>query len=379
MPHSPKRILYVASEATFFVSHWLPFALAASRRGYDVHVATPGGKNADVIVKTGLPWHEIVMRRRVSLWREAAAVPELVLLYRRLRPDLIHHIAVKGVLYGTIASRITGIPAIFNSFAGLGIAFNGQRSKSLLGRALSRAFSMTLRHPHMRVMFENNDNRDLLVQRGWLRREDTVIIPGAGVDINDYRPADVPPQGPPLVVMAARLLKSKGVLQFVEAARRVRASGVEGRFAVVGEPDPDNPDTITAAQLDEWRREGAVEVWGRRNDMPDVLRQASVYALPTFYLEGIPKALMEAGATGIPSVTTDTPGCRDIIVHGRTGLIVPPRDVDALASAFRTLLQDASLRERLGRQARERVVAEFSVERTSAAVLANYQDLIGTP
>lgn len=367
------RILFVAAEAAFFVTHRLPLALAARERGYDVHVATPDGRLREAIAKHDLPWHRIVVKRRTHLLREASAVPDLLALYRRVRPALVHHIALKPVLYGTIAARLARVPAVVNAVAGLGYAFDERRARTPIGVAVTFAFGRMLRHPRMRFIFQNSEDREVFVGRGWIAPEAAVMIRGSGVDPSQFAPPERAPEGAPLVVLASRLLASKGVGEFVEAARRLRG---KARFAIVGEPDPDNPDTITAAQLEAWSGEGAVETWGRRADMPAVLREASLFVLPTYYREGVPKALIEAAAAGLPAVTTDTPGCRDIVVHDRTGLLVPPRDADALTEAIGALLENPGRRAAMGRAARERVLAHFTVEQVIDATLQTYRELL---
>jgi glycosyltransferase involved in cell wall biosynthesis len=367
----------VGAEAAFFVSHRLPLALAARARGYDVHVATPRGRSLEKILEHGFAWHEIVMQRKTHVVREARSVPNLVRLYRRVRPDLVHHIAIKAVLYGTIAARITRVPAVVNAVAGLGYAFDERRARSLLGRALTIAFATALRHPHMRVIFQNVEDREVFLRRGWIGPEQAALIRGSGVDTDLFTPATAPPPQPPLIVFASRLLASKGVADLVEAARLVRERGVAARFAIVGEPDPDNPETITHAQLEAWRREGVVETWGRRGDMHDVLREATLFALPTYYREGVPKALIEAASSGVPAITTDTPGCRDIVADGETGLLVPPRDANALAEAVIALLNDLERRGRMSRAARARVLEHFSLQRVIDDTLAIYRELLG--
>ena len=369
------RLVFVAAEAAFFVTHRLPLALAARERGFDVVVATPSGRLAEVIQQHGFEWHEVVVRRKTNVVREAWAVPDLYRLYRKVRPDIVHHIAIKAVLYGTFAARLARVPAVVNAVTGLGYAGDERRARSLLARALRFSFDQLLKHPRMRVIFQNVEDRDTFLQRGWIDPENAILIRGSGVDTNVYTPAQQRPDGPPLIILASRLLRSKGVAEFVEAARRIRARGIDARFAIVGEPDPDNPETITTADLESWRREGAVEVWGRRADMPGVLREASLFVLPTFYREGVPKALIEAAAAGLPAVTTDTAGCRDIVVDNVTGLLVPPRDVDALTHAIAELLEDPARREAMGRAARERVVNEFSLDHVIAQTMAVYESL----
>jgi glycosyltransferase involved in cell wall biosynthesis len=367
------RILFVAAEAAFFVTHRLPLALAARERGYDVHVATPDGRLREVIAQHDLPWHRIVVRRKTHLGREMWAVPNLFALYRRLRPALVHHIALKPVLYGTIAARLAGVPAVVNAVAGLGYAFDERRARTPIGLAVTFAFGRMLRHPRMRFIFQNSEDREVFVGRGWIAPEAAVLIRGSGVDPAQFAPPERAPEGVPLVVLASRLLASKGVGEFVEAARRLRGLA---RFAIVGAPDPDNPETISAAQLEQWRDEGAVETWGRRADMPAVLREASLFVLPTYYREGVPKALIEAAATGIPAVTTDLPGCRDIVLHDETGVLVAPRDVPALAAAISELLRDPERRRRMGERARQHVLEQFTIRHVVEATLATYAALL---
>ncbi|HVG24175.1 MAG TPA: glycosyltransferase family 4 protein, partial [Thermoanaerobaculia bacterium] len=371
-----ERILFVAAEAAFFVTHRLPLALAAREHGYDVVVATPDGPLSAVILQHGLPWERIVMRRKTQVVREARAVPNLVRVYRKVRPDLVHHIAIKAVLYGTIAARIARVPAVVNAVTGLGYAFDERRAHTLLGRTLGFAFDHLLSHPRARFIFQNVEDRDTFVNRRWIGAREAELIRGSGVDTTSFAPPSEPPAGPPLVVFASRLLASKGVAEFVEAARMLRGRGVDARFAVVGGPDPQNPETITHAELARWKEEGAVEIFGARRDMPDVLRQASLFVLPTYYREGVPKALIEAAATGLPAITTDTPGCRDIVLHGETGLCVPPRDSHALAEGMESLLRDPVLRSQMGVRARERVLAHFAVEHVVAQTLATYEKLL---
>lgn len=371
-----KRILFVGAEAAFFVTHRLPLALAARANGYEVHVATPRGRLLEKIIESGLPWHEVVMQRKTHVVREARSVPNLVRLYRRLRPDLVHHIAIKAVLYGTIAARIARVPAVVNAVAGLGYAFDDRRARSLLGRALSFSFSNALRHRNMRVIFQNIEDREVFLKRGWITNDQAKLIRGSGVDTDLFTTSSQPKPEPPLIVFASRLLASKGVAEFVEAARLVRTKGERARFAIVGEPDPDNPETITREQLDAWGREGFVETWGRRGDMHAVLHEATLFALPTYYREGVPKALIEAASAGVPAITTDTPGCRDIVADGETGLLVPPRDAHALAEAVLTLLRDPARRARMSEAARTRVVDQFSLQHVIDDTLAIYRELL---
>ena len=372
----PKKLLFVAAEAAFFATHRLPLALAAREHGYEVHIATPAGRLLEAIRDRGFPWHPIVVHRATNMLREIRSIPNLVALYRRIRPDIVHHVAMKAVLYGTLAARVSGVPAVVNAVTGLGYAFDPIRAKSPLGRSVKFAFSHFFHHEHMLMIFQNAEDRETFVRRGWAAENETVLIPGSGVDANVFKPAVEEYQGAPLVVLVARLLFAKGVAEFVEAARILKRAGSPARLAIIGVPDPANPDSIPQEQLDAWGDERVVEIWGHRDDMPNVLSLASIFVLPTYYPEGIPKALIEAAASGLPAITTDTPGCRDIVVDGETGVLVPPRSATAVADAIAGLLADAPKRREMGRKARERVLERFTVERINETTLSAYDQLL---
>lgn len=370
-----KRILLVVNHAGFFLSHRLPIAVAAREAGYDVHIATPKSRHAPLIEQQGFAWHPIPLTRSgrnpLNEWR---AIRGLRRLYREVRPDLVHHVTTKPVIYGTIAARWTKVPAVVNAVAGLGHSFEEGEASALVRLVVKSGFRFALRHPNMRVIFQNRDNMGVFTRNKWLGEDQTVLIPGSGVDMQQFAPC-APREGVPLVVLPSRMIYSKGVREFVEAARILKARGVNARFALVGEPDPDNPGSIEADVLRSWTADGAVEYWGRRDSMPDVYREATIVCLPT-YNEGMPKTLIEAAACGLPSVTTDAPGCRDVVRHEENGLLVPVRDAAALADALQRVIEDAPLRQRLGARAREIAEKEFSVGMVVERTLGLYRELL---
>jgi glycosyltransferase involved in cell wall biosynthesis len=229
----------------------------------------------------------------------------------------------------------------------------------------------------MRVIFQNEEDRSVFLDQSWISAEHAVLIRGSGVDVTKFVPSsDREKSSPPIILMASRLLASKGVAEFVEAARLLKSRNLSARFVLLGDRDPDNPETVSAGQLADWAAERCMEVWGRREDVATILRTASVFVLPTYYREGVPKALIEASAAGLPCVTTDTPGCRDIVAHNVTGLLVPARDSRALADAIAALLVDDGMRQRMGAAARERVLAHFSLDEVVRRTLAVYDELL---
>ncbi len=371
----PRRLLYFVTEDWYFWSHRLPLALAAQQAGWEVHLLTRVRQHGERLRHAGISVTPLELARsgRHPL-RELRTVLQVISAYRRLRPQLVHQVAIKPVLYGCLAAWLTGVPAQVNALAGLGYVFSSRdRLAQVLRPLLRLAFRLLLDRERTRVILQNPDDEALLLRAGLIDPRRTVIVRGSGVDPLVFTPAPAP-EGEPLVVLPARLLWDKGVGEFVEAARILREHGVSARFALVGDPDPQNPASIPRDQLEAWRAEGAVELWGWREDMPAVFRQCSIVCLPS-YREGLPKGLIDAAAAGLALVTCDVPGCREVVRDGDNGLLVPARDSAALAAALLRLLEDPPLRARFGERSRARAAAEFSVQRVVQDTLAVYAGL----
>jgi glycosyltransferase involved in cell wall biosynthesis len=226
----------------------------------------------------------------------------------------------------------------------------------------------------VRAIFENPDDREQFVAAGAIEPDRAVVIRGGGINLKDFAPAPEP-AGAPIVTLASRLIWAKGIREFVAAAGIVRRIMPATRFALVGEPDPGNPTSVDEAVLRQWNEEGAVEWWGPRSDMQAVLAQSTIVVLPTLYREGVPRILMEAASAGLPIVTTDAPGCREIVEHGRNGILVPPGDEEAVAAAIISLLEAPALRRQYGAAGRVLAVEEFGVDAVVARTLAIYAEL----
>jgi glycosyltransferase involved in cell wall biosynthesis len=376
MPDNP-RLLFVENTVKFFITHRLALATACREAGFEVHVATPEGAEVADVLAAGFDFRPIRMSRQGSNpLREVHGVRTLVQLYRTLRPHLVHHLRMKPVLYGGIAARLTRIPAVVNTVTGLGFMFLTEGTGAAARRSFVKlALRQAFRHKNQRTIFQNSDDRREFVDAGVISEGKTVLIRGAGVDVEVFKPG-AEPDGPPLVVLPSRMLWHKGVGEFVLAAQRLGASGVRARFALVGDTDPGNPVAIPSAQLEAWRASGVVEWWGWREDMPSVLGHAHVVCLPS-YREGVPKALMEAAACGRAIVATEVPGCRDVVRNGQNGLLVPARDSKSLESALRALIESPSLRARFGARGREIAVREFSQAVIIRETLNVYRELMG--
>jgi len=366
------KLLYYVTEDWYFVSHRLALAVAAKAAGYDVCVATRVRTHGEQIKIAGLrliPFEN--SRSNLNPLKELWTLARLIRLYRRERPDVIHHVAMKPVLYGSIAAKWAGRPLVVNAFGGLGWLFS---SGALTARAMKPAIRWWLRRllRFGTALVQNPDDAQLLVRVG-VPDSNIRLIPGSGVDLDRFSPRPEA-NAMPTVVLPARLIWEKGVAEFVEAARILRQRGIAARLVLAGEPDRENPSAVPADCILEWVRSGVIEHLGWVEDMPELLGESHVVCLPSFYGEGIPKSLIEAAAAGRAIVTTDTPGCREIVRHEENGLLVPPRDARALSEALARLIEDPELRQCMGNRGRVRAVQEFGIARVIDQTLAIYAE-----
>ena len=372
------KVLLVVNAEWYFWSHRLALAQALQAVGADVTVAAAVERGYDGAIRSvGLRFVPLSLRRRsTSLRMESASLLELQRLYRQIAPDLVHHFTIKPVIYGSLAARMAQVHHVVNTIPGLGSTFRTNTWKQRLVRSgVSAAYRLALAGDHVRVIFQNPQARDYFVAHRLVVENRSTVIRGSGVDLTTFHPASEP-SDIPVILLASRLLWDKGVQEFVDAAHLVRQAGIRCRFVLVGIPDDENPNSVPETVLRSWHAEGVVEWWGLRNDMPAVLQQATVVTLPSYYPEGVPKVLLEAAATQRAIVTTDTPGCREVVQHGRTGLLIPPRSAKALAAAILTLLEDAALRHQLAAAARVCVEEEFEEKLVIGQTLAVYHALL---
>lgn len=370
------RILYVITEDWYFWSHRLPLARAARDAGFEVVVATRVRNHKELIEKEGFRLIPIRLARgSTNLMREFLTILELINVYRRERPDIVHQIAIKPVLYGTWAAKIVGVPNVVNLLAGLTEKFHAQRLKSLiLGKLVELGYRLAFWGMNQVTIFQNVTDMKKFLESGIVKKNNVELIRGSGVDTSRF--ADFPESDAvPAVVLASRMLWEKGVGEFVEAARQLRSEGVECRMVLVGGSDSESPDAVPEATLKSWQAEGIVEWWGHREDMPTIYAQAHIVCLPSYH-EGAPKVLLEAASSGRAIVTTNVSGCKEIVRHHENGLLVPPKDPVALASALKTLVQNPALRKQMGERGRKIVLEEFSDEIVVGQTMALYRRLL---
>jgi glycosyltransferase involved in cell wall biosynthesis len=366
------KLCYVETDASAFTSHRRHLLRAAFDAGHEVHLIAPGSGTRVRLPHPGAVHHDLPLERGgLNPRAEAGALAELYRLYRRIRPDVVHHIALKSVLYGTLAAKAARVPAIVGSITGLGYVFMpAGRRRRLLSTVVLAGLRAALAGSQVHTILQNPDDRAFFVGQRVLRQERTSIIYGSGVDLQEFSPVPEP-AGEPVVLVGTRMLWDKGIGELVEAARRLRASGVSCRFVLAGAPDPANPASIGEQQLRAWAGEGLIEWLGPSQEISRLLREATLACLPS-YREGLPLFLAEAAAAGRASITADVPGCRSAVEHGETGLLVPARDAGALAEALERLLLDAALRQRMAERARRLAVERFSKEAVTQQTFAVY-------
>ena len=368
-----KKLVFLITEDWFFLSHFLDRALAARRAGFDVVVAANEGRAAAEIQDKGLRFVAVPFRRGgLNVFSEIATLWSIRKLYRKERPDVVHQIALKPIIYGTLMASNA---RVINAPTGMGFVFASDRPLANLLRPLVQVLLRLLLNPRgSRVILENRDDLDWLVAHAAMRSADAVLIRGAGVNVTEFAPA-LEKSGDVGAVFVGRMVRDKGVAEFVEAARILRSQGSDVRCRLVGSPDPQNPSSLTSEELKAWHDEGSVEWLGQRSDIPGVIADNHIVVLPS-YREGLPKVLVEAMSIGRPIVASDVPGCREAVSNGVNGFLVPPKDAAALANAITRLADDAGLRRRMGRNGRHRAETEFAASIIVRQTLAVYREVL---
>jgi glycosyltransferase involved in cell wall biosynthesis len=376
---SRPRIVYLVTEDWVFVSHRLPVARAARDAGFEVFVATHVAEHGAAIEREGftlvsLPW----TRRSLNPFRELSVTFQLATLYRSLKPDVIHHVAVKPALIGSLAAWVAGNDKVINAITGLGFVFTSTSSRARLLRPLIRlGFRWLLPRGNSRIIVQNPDDGDVLIRECGIAPERIQLIRGSGVDLDRFRTVPEPAGQAVVATLASRMIWDKGIGDLVTAARAIKTTSPTVSVVLAGKPDPDNPASIPESQLRAWNDERVVDWRGFISDMPGLWASSHIAVLPSFYGEGVPKCLIEAAACGRPIVAAEGPGLREIVRDGENGFLVPPHDPAALADAIARLAGDPALRARMGEAGRRLAETGFGDKQVAAETLAVYQALAG--
>lgn len=366
------KILLFANSDWYLYNFRLALARVVRAQGHEVVLLSPAGAYVSRLEQAGFRWVETrLSRRSLNPLGELAAIWRLVRLYRQEKPDLVHHFTVKCVLYGSLAARLAGVAAVVNAVTGLGHVFSASGPAAWLLRPwVALFYRLALRGTQ--VIFQNPDDLAVFLARGWVHRATTHLIRGSGVDVQRFYPQHRSGKAKS-VLLASRLLWAKGVAEYVAAARLVRRQLPDVEFLIAGVPDPGNPGAIPPEAIECWKRQGDVTLLGQREDMAELMGQADLLVLPSYYGEGVPRCLIEGAASGLALVASDTPGCREVVKEGINGMLVPPRDGERLAEAVLALLRDDKLRAAMGEHSREIACAGFSEQQVIDETLHVYR------
>ena len=371
-----KKLFIVVNVDWFFLSHRKDVALAAKEAGWDVTIVTSDTGKLQHIEALGLKTINLLMSRSgMNIVQEMKTLNWLHKLYKREKPDVVHHVGMKTILWGTLAAKFSRVHGIVNAISGLG-GFFAEDNKSLLARVMPVVLRFSHARKNLLCIFQNDDDWGLYVKHGIIKHEQGRFIKGSGVDLNQFCYTPEPEEGKIKVMLTARMIVEKGVFLLTEAAERLR-SKYEGKveFLLVGGID-DHPGAITKEQLDAVCDGEYIQWLGYRTDVRDLLKQCHVMAFPSYYMEGLPKSLIEANAIGRPIITSNSVGCKETLVDGYNGFLIQPKDVDALTEKLDLLISDKKLRVKMGKNARKFAEVFFSIEVVKERHLAIYSELV---
>ncbi len=372
-----KKLLFIINEPTYFVSHRLAIAIAAREANYEIHVATGASVAPLKIHEEKFAYHAIPLSRKGrNIFTELKSLVAIYRLMKRLKPDIVHLVTVKPVIYGALAARFAGVPAVVAAIPGLGYVFIEDYFEArFLRKIVCRLYQLAFQHNNLKVIFQNDDDKNKLLAIGALKEIQTTLIHGSGVCLKQYNYLPEPIQLPLKVIMAARLLCDKGVFEYIEAAKLLRSQGINARFLLAGQLDPGNPSALRDDQLKTFIASGDIEYVGYCEDIPLLFSTINLVVLPS-YREGLPRVLAEAGACGRAIVTTDVPGCKHAIIPGKTGLLAKVKDPLSLAENIHYLLLNHEIRQAMGHEGRMLAEREFNIVNVVEKHMAIYNQAL---
>ena len=369
-----KKILYFCNVDWFFISHRLPIGLAAIDEGYEVHLSTKFTGAEDDLISYGFKIHPIEIDRNFNLIKTIKSFFQIVFLIRTIKPQIIHAITIKPIIFAGVASKFFRNVGFVSSISGLGYVFISSDLKALLTKFLVKlVYKFVFSKEKLKVIFQNSDDLNVIQEICKIQKSKFLLIRGSGVDLHFYKPKKKNSNSQK-ILFASRLLKSKGLFEFIEAAKELNSKKV--KFLVAGILDKDNPDFVSQEQINDWESLGLIKFFGYIKNMKDLICDSSIVVLPSYYGEGLPKILIEAAACGKPVVTTDHQGCRDAIIPDKTGILVPIKDSSALTRAIKKLINSPKLCEQMGKEGRKLAISDFDIQNVIEKHLEIYSELI---
>ena len=376
-----KKLLFNLTEDWFFCSHFLERALAAKKVGYSIFVLSRQSLKKDVLENYGVKFISVPFdRKSTNPFYEFYILIRIILIYKKVRPDIVHQVAAKPIIYGSIAARICRIKSVINAPVGMGYVFTSDTIKAKILRPLLNILFKFLINSHNgvnkrnKVIFENHDDLNYFINLKAVDPKNACIIQGAGVMIKqNYKPQKN--KKIPTIALVARMLKDKGINEFVEASKIVNREKILGNFLLVGDIDPGNPSSLKRQTLIKWNDDKVIKWVGWVDNVDEILKKTDILCLPS-YREGLPKALIEGAAYGLPIVTTNTVGCKDVVEDGVNGFLVPIKDVEQLSKRILELIKSKDLRNKMGMASFNIASRKFSSEKINSQTLDVYKEML---
>lgn len=358
-----KKLFIVVNQDWFFLSHRLPIGMAAKEAGYDVNIVSEDTGVSDKIREAGLKTINLPINKAgTNIKDEIKTFFFLYKLFRREKPDIVHLVGLKTMLWGSLACRLAGVKAMVSAVCGLGVLFDEEHAHSFMTRSILKVLRLTHKKKRLAVIFQNNDDKAIFLNAKIMKEEQCAFTNGSGINLQNYDYTPEPANGLIKIIFTARMVENKGTLILIDAAKKLEAE-YKGKvqFLLCGGLDT-NPNGITKEMLESSCDGEYIQWLGHRKDVLELLKQSHIMAFPSWYREGLPKSVIEAEAIGRPVVTTDSVGCRDTVIDGKNGYMIPIKDSDALAAALRKLIDNTELRQTMGKNAREFAVNKFDIK-----------------
>ncbi|MGE4519498.1 MAG: glycosyltransferase family 4 protein [Desulfobacteraceae bacterium] len=373
-----KKIIYFVSEDWYFCSHRLPIARAAKKSGFEVVVVTNVDKHEKIITSEGFRLIPIKLNRRgKNPLKELNIIFNLIRIFKKEKPDIVHNVALKPVIYGSVAAFFSPKSYVVNALAGLGYIFSGNNFFSSFSRSVFIGiYKLIFFNKKTIGLFQNPEDKNIFISKKILPKERTELIKGSGVDVKQYEHKEDSEETYMKILIASRMLWSKGIGDLIKASHILAQKKIKFKTIIVGKPDTCNPDSIPLEKLEEWSKLPYVEYLGYQSQMHKIIKNSNIIALPTTYGEGVPKFLIEAASSGRPIVTNNEPGCKEIVKNGVNGFLVPAKNIEKLADALELLILNRDLRLKFGKAGRKIVENEFSEEIVIEKTLNLYKSLL---
>ncbi len=371
-----KKLFIVVNQDSFFLSHRLPIGMAAKNAGFEVTIICEDTGSSHKIIESGLNTINLpIDKAGMNISEELKTFRFLYKVFKKEKPDIVHLVGLKTMLWGSLACKFAGVRAMVSAVCGLGVLFDDEHRDSLVSRMILKVLRFTHKGANVRVVFQNDDDKKLFLDNDIITNDKCSFTNGSGINLNEYSYSPEPDDGPIKIIFTARMVEDKGTLVLIDAAKRLEDKYKQkAQFLLCGGLDT-NPHGITKEKLENLCDGSYIQWLGYRKDVKELLERSHIMAFPSWYREGLPKSVIEAEALGRPVVTTDSVGCKDTVIDGYNGFIVKPKDPKQLADAIKTLIDDSDLRRKMGQNAREFAEQKFNIEDVIKVHLKVYHDL----